>query len=161
VSTSIALGTLVVLACASSQPNMSRTPPKPDPRIGLRAGWWDAAAAAWNLRLVSNSRPAESMMNSASPGDTRYMNSDMAFKGNYLFQGNFEGYQIWDISNPSRPVRVTAYVCPGSQNDLSVYGNLLFASDESPSGRIDCGTQGIPDSVSADRMQGVRIFDIS
>src|SRR5206468_10514658 len=28
-------------------------------------------------------------------------------------------------------------------------------------GRLDCGTQGVPDSVSKDRMRGIRIFDIS
>src|SRR5947199_8585760 len=29
------------------------------------------------------------------------------------------------------------------------------------SGRIDCGTQGVHDSVSADRLRGIRIFDIT
>ena len=42
-----------------------------------------------------------------------------------------------------------------------MYGNLLFYSVEETSGRIDCGSQGIADTVSADRFRGVRIFDIS
>ena len=28
-------------------------------------------------------------------------NSDLAFTGNYAIQGNYNGYQIWDISNPA------------------------------------------------------------
>jgi hypothetical protein len=34
-------------------------------------------------------------------------------------------------------------------------------SVEQTRGRIDCGTQGIPTAVSAERFRGVRIFDIS
>ena len=43
------------------------------------------------------------------------------FTGNYVFQGNYNGYQVWDISNPSRPTLHSAYVCPGSQSDVTVY----------------------------------------
>jgi hypothetical protein len=121
----------------------------------------DAGEAAWNLRLVSNTPPPEGFTDSAHPGDDRFTNADLAFSGKHVVQANYNGYLIWDISTPSRPVLVTAYPCPGSQNDVSVYGNLLFASVESPSGRLDCGAQGVPDSVSTERMRGVRIFDIS
>jgi hypothetical protein len=52
-------------------------------------------------------------------------------------------------------------VCPGGQGDVSIHGNLLFMSVEETRGRVDCGGQGVPDSVSADRFRGVRIFDVS
>ena len=52
-------------------------------------------------------------------------------------------------------------VCPGGQGDVSVHGNLLFMSVEQTRGRIDCGTQGVQASVSAERFRGIRIFDIS
>ena len=39
--------------------------------------------------------------------------------------------------------------------------NLLFVSAEGLTGRQDCGGQGVPDSVSAMRVRGIRIFDIS
>jgi hypothetical protein len=42
-----------------------------------------------------------------------------------------------------------------------VYRNLLFVSGEGLGGRVDCGTQGVPDTVSRDRLRGIRIFDIS
>jgi hypothetical protein len=54
-----------------------------------------------------------------------------------------------------------AYVCPGSQSDVSVYKNLAFVSGEATAGRLDCGLQGVPDSVSQDRLRGVRVFDIT
>src|SRR5690606_27613058 len=68
---------------------------------------------------------------------------------------------VWDISNPASPQLVSGYVCPASQSDVSVYGDLLFVSGEGLTGRLDCGTQGVPDPVSSERLRGLRIFDIS
>src|SRR5205807_6931264 len=80
------------------------------------------ATAAWNLRLVSTTQPTEKFM-----GVT---NSDLAFLGNYAIQGNYNGYQVWDISNPAAPTLKIGYLCPASQSDVSVYKNLLFVSGE-------------------------------
>ena len=134
--------------------------PSPDPRVGLRAGWWDAAQAAWNLRLVSTS-PSTKDFVPAQPGDFDYMNSDLAFSGHTIIQGNFRGFQVWDIADPVRPRLVHVELCPEQQNDVSVYRNLLFLSGESPDGRVDCGAQGVSDRVSPDRMRGIRVLDIS
>ena len=105
-----------------------------------------------------------------------FSNSDLAFQGNHLFQGNFYGINIYDISDPSKAAIVTSMVCPGGQGDVSVYKNLLFMSVEMPNGRLDCGAQGFPPdpppaaghekerrppSAQKDRFRGVRIFDIS
>ena len=32
-----------------------------------------------------------------------FINSDLAFGGNYVYQGNFAGFTIWDVSNPAKP----------------------------------------------------------
>ena len=53
------------------------------------------------------------------------------------------------------------YLCPASQSDVSVYGNLLFVSGEGYGGRLDCGTEGVEEAVSSDRLRGIRIFDIA
>ncbi len=124
-----------------------------DPRIGLSAGLFDAEEAAWNLRVLSKTPPPEAFV-----GVT---NSDLAFKDHYAIQGNYNGVQIWDISDPTDPELVTAYVCPASQSDVSVYGDLMFVSGEGLGGRLDCGTEGVQEAVSADRLRGIRIFDIS
>jgi hypothetical protein len=156
----LALSLVTVTSCASSTGGSAPSParastaaPNPDPRVGLRAGPWDAGQAAWNLRLVSTTPPPE--------GFIGVTNSDLAFLGNYVIQGNYNGYQVWDISNPATPTLKTAYLCPASQSDVSVYRNLLFVSGEGLTGRIDCGAQGVPDTVSKARLRGLRIFDIS
>jgi hypothetical protein len=132
---------------------MSAGAPTPDPRVGLRAGKFDAASAAWNMRLVSSTQPTEKFV-----GIT---NSDLAFTGPYAIQGSYNGYQVWDISNPSAVTLKTSYFCPASQSDVSVFKNLLFVSGEGNSGRLDCGSQGVKDTVSHDRLRGLRIFDIT
>jgi hypothetical protein len=152
-SLSLAAGLLIVTACAHSTSSMSATAPNPDPRIGLRAGVMDAGEAIWNLKLLSKNPPSAQFV-----GQT---NSDLTFTGPYAIQGSYNGYQVWDISNPSHPVLKTAYVCPASQSDVSVYKNLLFVSGEDLSARLDCGTEGVKDTVSKERLRGIRIFDIS
>ena len=119
----------------------------------------NAGQAAWNMRLVSTTPPSADFINPASPGDFRFINSDLTFRGNYVIQGNFNGVHMWDITNPKLPKLYKAFVCPGSQSDVSVYKNLLFVSGETLNGRTDCGTQGVSDTVSHDRLRGIRIFD--
>ena len=158
---------LAVAACAPSAPMtsdgppavMQRTMPLPAPtpapntRVGLSAGLFDAEEAMWNLRKLSSTAPPEAFV-----GVT---NSDLAFQGTYAFQGNYNGIMVWDLADPARPQLVTEYVCPASQSDVSVYGNLMFVSGEGLGGRLDCGTQGVQEAVSPDRLRGLRIFDIS
>jgi hypothetical protein len=127
--------------------------PSPDPRVGLGAGLMDAEEAIWNLRKLSSTPPPREFV-----GVT---NSDLAFRGDLAIQGNYNGYQVWDISDPSAPSLVIGHVCPASQSDVSVYRNLLFVSGEGLSGRLDCGTQGVDAAISEDRLRGLRIFDIS
>jgi hypothetical protein len=134
-------------------PIVSTTAPTPDPRVGLAAGRWDAAQAAWNMRLVSTTPP--------SPKFLGITNSDLAFTGKYAIQGNYNGFQVFDISDAAKPALVLTYLCPASQSDVSVYKHLLFVSGEGQTGRVDCGIKGVPEPVSKDRLRGIRIFDIS
>lgn len=131
--------------------------PNPDPRIGLKPGAnvGEAGEAGFNMRLVSNTSAPEGFTGRGATG------SDLAFSGNYFIQGNYRGFQIYDGSNPRQPKLVSAYLCPTSQGDPTVYGNLLFISGESQGARNDCGATPITDSVSMDRFRGVRLFDIS
>lgn len=172
-----------------------------DPRAKLSPGLYEAGEAAVGLKHVGlMKKPDAFQLGSDDPnnpkvqnalaqlgiGDASQMpkafqlviaqlafsNSDLAFQGNYLFQGNFYGMNIYDISDPAKAKLVTSMVCPGGQGDPSVYKNLLFMSVEMPNGRIDCGAQGFPvapagaapgglPAANKDRFRGVRIFDIS
>src|SRR5438477_7730547 len=150
-----AFAVVSLTACASGGGggNNSAVAPSPDPRVGLKPGRYDAGEAQWNMRLVSNNP-------SPSPFDTS-TNSDLAFYKSYVIQGNYDGYQVWDITTPGHPTLKKAYYCPASQSDVSVFQNLLFVSGEGTGGRLDCSGEGVHDSVSTARLRGIRIFDIS
>jgi hypothetical protein len=96
-----------------------------------------------------------------TPGDGRFSNTDLAFQGDLVFVGNYHGFNVYDISEPGSPRLRTSVICPGGQGDVSVFGNLVFMSAQETRGRVDCGTQGVEEPVSAERFRGVRVFDIS
>ncbi|HVT38265.1 MAG TPA: hypothetical protein VHE78_04450 [Gemmatimonadaceae bacterium] len=153
---------VIVTACASSNPPTpapapAASPTRRDPREGLKAGLMDAGEATFGMKVIAKAV--------SPPGFLGITNSDLAFTGKYAIQGNYNGPVVWDMTNPASPVMVTAYSCPASQNDVSVYKNLMFMSAEAFNGRTDCkaGSQsgGGADSVVKDRMRGVRVFDIS
>ncbi|HTS14014.1 MAG TPA: hypothetical protein VMH00_17975 [Candidatus Limnocylindrales bacterium] len=183
-----------------------------DPRANLAPGLYGAGEASMGLKhLVLLKKPDAFQLGTSDPDDPKvqktidqmglppivaklpkpfhlliaelaFGNSDLAFQGNHLFQGNFYGVSFYDISNPANTTLLTTMVCPGGQGDVSVYKNLLFMSVEMPNGRLDCGTQGFPPEpapsaedgkkgdekkkgplpvAQKDRFRGVRIFDIS
>lgn len=176
-----------------------------DPRFKLKPGLFDAGEIAKGLRHIqllkkpdafqlgsddADDPKVKKMLGSIGVPDNQmipkqfrlvmaqlaFANSDLAFKGKYLFMGNFYGVNIYDIADPAKAKLVTSMVCPGGQGDVSVYKNLMFMSVEMPNGRIDCGIQGFPPSPppaagaaqgqplpapSKERFRGVRIFDIT
>ncbi len=164
VSAALVAGSIAIAACSSSSSapagsapapvasgSMALSPPSPDPRVGLKGGMYNAQEAAWNVRLVSNTHSSEKFI-----GVT---NSDLAFVGNNVVQGNYNGYQVWDMTDPKHLTLKNAFSCPASQSDVSVYNNLLFVSAEAPTARLDCGNGGVADTVSKERIRGIRIFD--
>ena len=168
-----------------------------DPRFKLAPGLYDAGETALGMKHIAlfkkpdafqlgtddaDSARVQTTLGQLGMGDVKMMpkpiqlviaqlafgNSDLAFQGNHLFQGNFYGMNIYDISDPAKAKLLTTLICPGGQGDPSVYKNLLFMSVEMPNGRLDCGTQGFPapaagqaPAADKDRFRGVRIFDIS
>jgi len=167
-----------------------RTGASSDPRVGLKPGVRDAGKAVRHLELVASmpkppgffdpkaplgqptppERPDEEKPEPSTPdpvvvaafrSQLSFANSDLAFQGEHLFLGNFNGFNTYDIEDPKKARLIASVVCPGGQGDVSVHGNLLVMSVEETRGRVDCGTQGVEATVSAERFRGVRIFDIS
>jgi hypothetical protein len=177
-----------------------------DPRAKLAPGLYDAGETSLGIKhLMLLKKPDAFELGTNDPDDPKvektigmlgintskipkpmhlviaqlaFANSDFAFQGHHLFQGNFYGVNIYDIADPANTKLLTSLVCPGGQGDVSVYRNLLFMSVEMPNGRLDCGTQGFPPEppppageeqskkrrlpvAQKDRFRGVRIFDIS
>ena len=127
-----------------------------DPRDGLKPGMYDAGTAASGMRLVSFSRKGAAL---DSLSGLTFVNSDLAFRDHYVYQGNFAGFMIWDVKNPRKPVLLSTVACITSQGDPSIVGNLLFLSAEGGGNRNDCAKGGVTNP--ADHMTGVRIYDVS
>ncbi|AKJ30698.1 secreted protein [Caldimonas brevitalea] len=104
----------------------------------------------------------------SAPNGTQAINSDAAFWGNKAFVGNYDGFRIFDISNPSQPVLITDFRCYGPQNDLSVYdrngdgeADLLIASVDRTLTGPACGSAATLNHDDPGGWEGLRIFDIS
>ncbi|HEU4994272.1 MAG TPA: hypothetical protein VFT29_05605 [Gemmatimonadaceae bacterium] len=146
----------VLFAFATPALDAQTYPTGNDPRNGLKYGYLDAGIAASGMRLVSfTPKPTEL----DSLRGLTFINSDLAFRDKYVYQGNFSGFSIWDISNPARPVMMSVVSCVTSQGDPSIIGNLLFISAEGGGNRNDCAKGGVLDP--RDHMAGVRIYDVS
>ncbi|MFE1856277.1 LVIVD repeat-containing protein [Streptomyces sp. NPDC002387] len=87
-------------------------------------------------------------------------NSDLAFQGKYAFAGNYDGFRVFDISNPRSPKTVAQVLCPGSQNDVSVSGDLLFLSTDSSRSDSSCNSTTQP-TTEKSSWEGMKVFDIS
>jgi hypothetical protein len=128
-----------------------------DPRNGLKTGLLDAGSAISNMRVVSFTPKAAAF--DTARGLT-FVNSDVAFGGGkYVYQGNFAGFSIWDVSNPAKPVNVSVVSCITSQGDPTIVGHLLFISAEGGGNRSDCAKGGVQNP--SDHMAGVRIYDVA
>ena len=150
-----ALAALLTLAGAPAL-GAQTYPTGNDPRNGLKPGMLDAGTAQSGMRLVSFSpKPAEF----DTVRGLGFINSDLAFHGNYVYQGNFSGFTIWDVSNPAKPAMVAVVPCVTAQGDPTIYGNLLFISAEGAGNRNDCAKGGVQNP--ADHMAGVRIYDVA
>ncbi|HJO39405.1 MAG: hypothetical protein QGF21_10640 [Vicinamibacterales bacterium] len=135
----------------AGRPRQPRPPaPDPDARLGEEFLHPEPEAAA------AKAEPAP-----PRPPQINYTNSDLAFGDTHMFVGNYHGFNTYSIEDPRSTELLVSVVCPGGQGDVSVYGNLLFMSVEQTRGRLDCGTGGVEDPVSAERFRGIRIFDIS
>ena len=103
-----------------------------DPRVGLAPGYFPWSEASSNIELLDNDPRVGPF--DAPPGNFGFVNSDLAFTGGHAIMGSFNGFQVYDISDPTDPVLTGAFVCPGGQGDVSVFGNLLFMSVEQTRG---------------------------
>ncbi|HEY7820223.1 MAG TPA: DUF305 domain-containing protein, partial [Vicinamibacteria bacterium] len=156
-----------------------------DPRARLKAGFRDAGEAAWNLEKVATLENPRGFFDPQAPagipipperkptkgeeepdplqrpGLLSFANTDLAFSKDVVVEGNYHGFNSFNIEDPRNPQLLGAVVCPGGQGDVSIYGNLLFMSVEETRGRLDCGVQGVAETKSKERFRGVRIFDIT
>ena len=90
-------------------------------------------------------------------------NSDLAFWGDWAFQGTYDGFRIVDIAKPQRPKEVLFQPCNGNQGDIVIWGkskdkpDLLVRSYNTPApAGLTCDGQTIPTGF-----EGIHVFDLS
>ena len=86
-------------------------------------------------------------------------NSDLAFKGNYVFQGTYEGFRVIDVTNKSNPIQLLNYIGlqrrPGRRDRLREHPDpLVGRSGRTPS--ATCAGQ-----LVGAGFEGIHIFDIT
>ncbi|SFS32448.1 LVIVD repeat-containing protein [Saccharopolyspora flava] len=86
--------------------------------------------------------------------------TDIAFKQDIAYVGNYDGFVVYDIADPKKPRIVTQVQCPGGQGDMSVSGNLLFVSTDYPRTNNTC-TSEETDAADPNGWEGMKVFDIS
>lgn len=121
----------------------------------------EEAAAAGNAPETPTEEEEEDENADPRPALLSFSNTDLLFSGDYLIAGNYHGFNTYDISNPDSPEHIASVVCPGGQGDVSLVGDLLIMSVQEVRGRLDCGLEGVPETVSDQRVRGIRIFDVS
>jgi hypothetical protein len=103
-----------------------------------------------NVKLLSN----------LPPSDPTVRQSDLAFWGKMAVAGNYAGFRLIDISSPANPKVIADFACNGAQSDVSIYGDLVFQSVDSPQSHGGCDSTSVPVTTEG-KFEGVRIFDIS
>ncbi|MFI7279473.1 LVIVD repeat-containing protein [Micromonospora chersina] len=154
---SLAAAGLLVAGVATAPPSSAQE----SPRAATAATTVDSAvpgvdeiSSSPNLRQVAN-------LPKQAPFDTSTaFGTDIAFQGRYAFVGNYDGFVIYDVSRPSAPTVVSQVLCPGSQNDISVHGDLLFLSTDSSRSDDSCSSVAQPASEKGS-WEGIKVFDIS
>jgi hypothetical protein len=117
----------------------------------------DAASAA--VVANSGSQNMELLANVPKSGTT---NSDLAFWGNLVYAGNYNGFRIIDASDPRSPQVLSDYSCPGPQSDVAVWDTgrqrLLITSIDSRQKTEECNS-GAGSATAG--FEGLRIFDVT
>lgn len=89
------------------------------------------------------------------------VNSDLAFKGTLAFAGHYGGFRVIDLADPGAPVELADVHCNGPQGDVTVHGDLLFLSVDTPQSTEGCEGSKNVTATTEGAFEGVRVFDIS
>ncbi|WP_369370500.1 LVIVD repeat-containing protein [Promicromonospora sp. Populi] len=100
------------------------------------------------------------LSNQPKNGALQGTGSDIAFQGKYAFAGNYDGFTVYDLSDPENPEQVVQVYCPGSQNDVSVYKNILVLSTDSSRSDDSCASTSLP-ATEESAWEGIKVWDIS
>jgi hypothetical protein len=105
-----------------------------------------------NMRALGHSPDPGSFL---VPDGQRDANSDLAFWGNLVFHGDYDGFRI--VRGGPSPKLISRTRCNGDQGDIVVWEDVLVRSWNSPKTEArNCDGTSVPPGF-----EGVHIFDIS
>lgn len=126
----------------------------PDDRVGVSGTDLqpDEIGRSANMAHLANLAPSGSLAEG--------IGTDLAFQDGKAFVGNYDGFSVVDISTPGSPETIVQVKCPGSQNDISVSGDLLYLSTDSSRSDDSCSSTS-QSATEKGSWEGIKIFDIS
>jgi hypothetical protein len=109
-----------------------------------------------NLHPMGHIEEPASLLNPAIANPD--IHTDIAFWGKLAFQGNWDGFNIRDISAPGNPKQVSRTFCNGDQGDIVVWDDILVRSwnTNTPIAGRTCDGQTVSPGF-----EGLHVFDIS
>jgi hypothetical protein len=99
--------------------------------------------------------------------EDRNVNSDLAFWGDLVFNGNYDGFRIIKRKGHGKPKEITWQHCNGDQGDIVVWEDILVRAWNSPAPADDPATPNRQENRFCDGepvppgFEGVHVFDIS
>jgi hypothetical protein len=138
----------LIAALALAAPVAAAEPVPPDDH-GHGGGQGSSEGGSFNLKHTAN-----------LPRPTNATQTDLAFRGNIAIAGSSDGFRVVNIEDQNNPVQISRMACNGSQGDVSVYGNLVFRSVDTPQSSTSCTSTNVSTSTPG-AWEGIQIFDIS
>jgi hypothetical protein len=89
------------------------------------------------------------------PDGQRDVNSDLAFWGNVVFHGDYDGFRIL-TKGPGDPQLISRTRCNGDQGDIVVWGDFLVRAWNGERPARNCDGTTVPAGF-----EGMHVFDIS
>jgi hypothetical protein len=157
---------VLVVACAAAfaVPSSAAAQQRPEPQ-GPHSDNMRLMGASLRPGAVTGPPPAGP---GTVPWDTR--NTDLAFWGDTVIQGRYDGFRVIDVGNPARPRELALFPCVSPQGDVGVYENLVFRSVDSPQMTDQCtsvsqngsptGAACAPAPSPCTGFEGIQIFDV-
>jgi hypothetical protein len=115
--------------------------------LGIVAIMLSAPSTSGAQVTVTPDSTANIALNAQRPTTNR-QNTDMAFWGNTLVQGDTRGIRLFDISDPTTPTLLSDFACHGAYGDVSIWGTLVFRSVDRPQDSAGCGSADTTTTVT-------------
>ena len=131
----------------------------------MRRAWLRGPLVALALlalaSLPAGAAPGPSLVRIANSPKPGTQNTNLAFWGHLVYAGDYGGFRVIDVTEPSRPVVLADVACHGKEGDVTVWGGLLFLSDDEPQTTSACDSHDAADTNDPSTWEGLRIFDVS